>query len=209
MILFLVFVLSSASAESLSLDSSRWTVLSFNKISPNSVEFKNNQIQVNVNRSAGPLVFKLPSVIRVTRIHVEGELSGEKRLEQGEFDEDSVLRVGLVATGEQKLSSFKKLFAASWVKRLFELAPPGIGLDKIYFYEATNRKELLGRSRQHPKSNLINEQITTWVDHPGPFVVEETLPSPISTAAIWLSIDGDDTASAFVTTIKKIVLSPE
>jgi hypothetical protein len=196
-----------AQSEMIPLNKESWTVLSFNKIPANQVEFVKEGLLVQVNKSAGPVVFKLKEPKMVSSFSLKGTFKGNKAVEGKDFDEDSILRFGLVAAGTQTLSGFKKLFAADWVKKLFALAPEGMGLDKIYFYNLTNRKALLNKSRQHPKSELFFESIAQVLEKDGPIALNSRLATPLKVAAIWLSIDGDDTKSEFSTLISNIQLN--
>ncbi|MFN9066395.1 MAG: hypothetical protein ACK5V3_04155, partial [Bdellovibrionales bacterium] len=114
-----------------------------------------------------------------------------------------------VAVGSKFLSGPKRWLAADWVKKLFDLAPAGVGLDKIYFYNFTNRNELMNQTRPHPKSDLIIETLSFFQETEGPFSVKKTFTSPIYTAALWISIDGDDTKSDYETHISEISLVTE
>lgn len=190
----------------LSLKPAAWAVLSYNKIPKNLVEFSNDELRVQVRSSAGPIVYKLPEVMRVYGIQVLGKFSGEKTVEGGAFDEDSILRIGLVATGKRTLSGPQRWFAADWVKKLFSLAPDGVGLDKIHFFNVTNRANLVGKSRSHPKSELIDETVSALITTTGPLEFSFDLKEPLQVAALWLSTDGDDTKSAFDISISELHL---
>lgn len=209
-VFFLVLFFAShharAQSENISLDRSSWLVLAYNKIPANKVDFIRNSLSIQVAKSAGPIVYKLKNTEKISGFVVKGTFKGKKELELNEFDEDSILRFGLVATGRQTLSGIKRFLAADWVKKLFALASDGTGLDKIYFYNITNRKELLGKSRSHPKSELIYESAFLLLDKEGPFEMAVNLPQPIEIAAIWISVDGDDTQSEFVTMISDIAI---
>lgn len=198
---------SAGKTRQIPLEEKSWVRLSYNKIPPNLVSFENQQLKVEVKESAGPIVHQLSTPIKVTSFHVQGNLIGSKKMETSAFDEDSILRFGLVAVGSQKLSGPKKWFAADWVKKLFALAPRGLGLDKIYFFNATDRKELVGQSRVHPQSDLLIENMTTLVKESGKFGMSHQLEKPIETAAIWISVDGDDTGSDFTMSISDIRLN--
>lgn len=207
--IFCIYCLASqahASGALLSLKQENWTVLSYKKIPANSVSFSEGRLSVNVASSAGPIVYKLEPILDVTGFTVKGSLSGTKKVETGTFDEDSALRIGLVATGKQTLTGPKKWFAADWVKKLFSLAPPGLGLDKIYFHNITNRSDLLGKTRAHPKSDLMVETVFANQQSEGPFEFSKKLDLPVKTAAVWISIDGDDTQSEFKVSITEIKL---
>jgi hypothetical protein len=207
--LFCMSLSFSASADLIPLISSKWTALNYNGIPANSVWFEKNEIVVEVNKSAGPLVYKLDKPGIVKKITVEATLQGSKAVETGTHDEDAVLRVGLVAIGDKTLTGVKKFFAPNWVKKLFELAPTNIGLDKIHFYNTTNRQNQLGVVRQYPASELIIESWTTFVGKEGPFNMLIELAKPLPVAALWLSIDGDSSQSKFSTRISKIDMDLE
>ncbi len=196
---------SFAIDESINFDKFSWVVLSYSKIPANKVIFSDG-LTIQVKASAGPVVYKLVQPKNITSFFVKGKISGSKLVESGEFDEDSILRLGLVAVGKKTLSGIKKLVAADWVKKLFALVPEGSGLDKIHFYNISNRKELLGKDRVHPQSELLLEKISKIVEKEGSFELEVQLEKPLEIAAIWLSVDGDNSKSNFTTTISNIEL---
>jgi hypothetical protein len=196
-------------AKSLALEKEKWVVLSYSpssQITPNDVKFIDSKITVKSKSSAGPIVFKLPEAQVLTGFSIKGSWQGLKKVEVSSFDEDSVLRMGLVATGSQTLSWGKRFFAPDWIKKLFALAPAGEGLDKIYFFNLSNRPELIGRKRIHPKSDLISEEISQLSKSEGDFLFDKMLSEPLRTTAIWMSIDSDDSKSEFTTSIQNIEL---
>lgn len=191
------------------LQQDKWTELSFNKIPPNTVTFTKGQIQVKVNKSAGPLIYKIEKSALLSGFEVQLLVTGAPKLLPGnEFEEDSCFRIGLVAEGDKTLSGVKKLFAPDWVKKLFALVPEGIGLDKIYFFNVTSDKQILGTRRVHPKSDLMSEEVTLLrKTEESSLHVLKTLSAPQKISALWISIDGDDTQSEYQTTIEKISLT--
>ncbi len=204
-----IYFSSAAAIESgitLPLSEDAWVVLSYNKIPSNSVIFATGSLAVKVKSSASPIVHKLEKVSKVAEFFIKGKVTGSKAVETTTFDEDSVLRFGLVATGKQTLTGAKKWFAADWVKRLFSLVPEGPGLDKIYFFNFTNRASLLGKFRTHPKSDLIVENIFAETKKDQVINVSKKIEPPIEVAAIWISIDGDDSKSEYETLISEIKL---
>jgi hypothetical protein len=190
----------------LPLRQSDWIILPYRKIPPNQISFADGALSVEVKRSAGPVVHKLDRPSKLRSLSMKGKVVGKKLPETGSFDEDSALRLGLVAVGKRTLSGPQKWFAADWVKKLFKLVPADSGLDKIYFFNLTDREALVGKHRVHPKSDLIVENIVATADSSGGFDFTKQLDNPIETAAIWLSIDGDDTKSEFISTISEITL---
>lgn len=188
-----------------------WKLLGFNKIPQNKVTIsQQKQIKIEVQKSASPLIYKLPEIKKVSQFSLQ--LSSEGDLSQlnskdfkSHFPEDFLIRVGLVARGNQTLNWFQKKIAANWVLELFNLAPPEVGLDKIYFYNVTTQKDLVGQKRNHPKSDLMVEEIIA--QYPESKSIEHKLAAPLDVVALWISVDGDDTKSTFATIIESLKLS--
>lgn len=197
-----------ARAESVPLEQIAWLSLKFNKIRANQVTFSENKIGIEVKQSGGPIVHKLTRTISVSGFRVRGHLSGVKAVESGPFDEDSILRFGLVVEGKQTLSGPRRWIAADWVKKLFELAPAKTGIDKIHFFSITNRPDLIGKYRLHPKSDLITETIVSSLTKEGDFDFTYQFKEPIRVVGLWLSVDGDDSKSNFSTILTSIELNP-
>lgn len=201
-----------------------WLELKFSKIKPNVIERSESGTLVKVDGSASPLIHGFGGIKAVDGIAAEIEITGSiNQLESWKsFEEDSFLRIGLVAEGPEKLGTMGSLFAPEWVKRMFALAPKGHGLDKIYFYSVTSRNELIGKSRQHPKSKFMHEEYSFLAPNPAvPTVassdkllikpvsvsISKKFATPIAAAGIWLSIDGDDSKSKFEVKIKSLSYS--
>lgn len=202
--LCLLFSLGAQGEERIFFAKSRWTELKFNNIMPNKVEYRTGSILVSVDSSASPLVYKLDNVTDISGFEVTVEVSGELP-KQNSFEEDSFFRMGLVAIGDSQLGTMGKLFAPNWVLQLFELAPKGAGLDKIYFYSLMASEEMLNVERVHPSSKYMYEKLIA-LKKDGLNEIKYTLPKNLKTAALWISIDGDNTKSKFTTEIKNIKL---
>lgn len=187
----------------------RWTEISFGKIPANTVTYAVNNLTVHVNKSASPLVFKLDSPLNIQSVEVSLKFNGDltNKAENAKIEDDSVFRIGLVASGDQTLTGIKKLFAPDWVKKLFALAPDGAGLDKIYFFNVGRLANQMGLSRAHPKSDLMHEEIVA-IKNPDQNSLSFTkiFDKPIKSAALWISIDGDDSQSKYDTIIENITL---
>jgi hypothetical protein len=82
----------------------------------------------------------------------------------------------------------------------------GAEIDRIYFLNAVQNKDLLGQQRQHPLSDLLYENNVWLLDKNGDFTLTYKLENPEKVIAVWLSIDGDDTQSSYTTTIKNLLL---
>lgn len=196
---------SNQASPPIGLTADQWVVLSYQKIPKSTVTF-GSSLKIDVASSAGPIVHRLAVPKRVTGFKVLGSWQGQKSVESSAFDEDSVLRMGFVGEGTQTLGWIQKKLAAPWVLELFKLGEGAKGLDKIYFYNLTNRPPLIGKERAHPKSDLILERVVQVLDQPGKFQFEYNLTQPIQTLGLWLSADGDDTQSKFMLQIDSIEL---
>lgn len=193
------------------LQKEMWTEVKFSKLRANSVAFDEKGIHIDVNSSASPLVHKLKKSVKITGFEFQVKLEGTLNPSpSNQFEEDSYFRLGLVTEGSNQLTGIKKLFAADWVKKLFALAPEGVGLDKIYFYNVTSENQKMGNQRTHPKSELMNEEII-YLRKTQELVitVKKKFQDNPKVVALWVSVDGDDTKSTFKTSIEKIVLQTQ
>jgi hypothetical protein len=159
-----------------------------------------------------PVIYPLPSPMAVSTVRVRGRIEGTLRVpaeRQGEakFD-DYAFRIGLVESGERTLNFVERQFAASWVRKLFELAPKGSGISHIHFFNLGTDRAQIGRERQHPLSDLILEKVVAVPAPDGRFELVHALNPPPQTLAIWLSSDGDDTGSRFTVLVEEIELRP-
>lgn len=191
--------------------STNWKIEEYSNRPKNQVSFSNQGLRIQVNKSAGPLIFPLKSKSRITGFKVHGEFLGLPQFlnptKQGEkgFD-DYPLRLGFVIPGEKKLSGLKKIFAAEWVKRLYEQVPQDSGIDSVRFFNVTQNPEQVGKNRSHPSSDLIQENFFAEIKKTGRFSYDYQFEKPLDAVAVWISIDGDDTQSAFDVLISEIVL---
>lgn len=187
-----------------------WQLLEYSGLKANEVTFSREGMRVRVDNSASPIIYPLDEPTRVSRVSVTGNLNKLLNVateSQGdEGNDDFALKLGLVIAGDKTLSAFQRMFSAAWIKTLFDLAPDGAGVEKIYFLNAVQHKSLLGRQRRHPLSDLIYENNAWLLDKAGDFSFSYELDKPQDVIAIWLSIDGDDTRSSYTATIHSLNL---
>lgn len=188
----------------------RWQVLEYSSLPANRVEFGASGMTVGVSRSASPIIYPLPDSRPVRAVEVRGELSELLNLGgkvQGPAGaDDYCLKIGLVLAGDKTLNFFERLASPRWIRTLYALAPEGSGIDHILFLNAVQGEHLLGNQRQHPLSSLIHERNVWLVDRSGPFELRYELETPREVVAVWISIDGDDSASDFTVLIRNLVL---
>lgn len=179
-----------------------WKTEKFSGVPKNETTASPNGLIVQVKSSAGPLIFPLKSKTKIAGFKIRGEFKGLPKITnpslQGEkgFD-DYLLRLGFVIPGEKKLSGFKKMIAAQWVKNLYEQVKDGSGINSVHFFNVTQNPQQVGKTRAHPASDLFQETFFAEVNLSGPFAYDFQFGVPLEAIAIWLSIDGDDTKSTF------------
>lgn len=191
-----------------------WEILKYRNLKANQIEFGQNGIDITVNESASPLIRLFKPPLALKRLMIEGKTSGKLNLKaaavQGESgSDDFVMRVGLVRPGAKRLSWTQRLVAPNWILRLYDLAPPGTGIEKIEFLNVVQQNSLLGKSRVHPKSDLLTEAFATAVQEGGQWRIDKTWPEAREILAIWIAVDGDDTKSKFQTRVRSIELISE
>lgn len=191
----------------------QWQVLQFKNIPPNKVEFQApGKMLIKVISSAGPVVHKLEKSSFVKSLSASGSYTPRivfpKTGKQGEKgSDDFALRIGLVVKGEQRLNWMQKKLAPQWVLKLHDLAPPGVGIERIEFVNLVDEPTLVGKSRKHPKSDLMTESFAALAQAPGKFNLTYEWPKPIEVLAIWISSDGDDTKSSFTIELNDLKLT--
>lgn len=191
-------------------EQTNWQVLQYSRLPPHRIRFSGAGLEMRVDGSAMPLIHPLRRPVRVKSFRVKGRIEGTLRVaaeRQGEegFD-DYAFRLGLVEPGQRSLNFLQRQFAASWVRKLFELAPKGGGISRIHFFNLGTHENQIGRQRPHPLSDLILETVIAVPGPDGRFDLVHTLERPLETIAIWLSSDGDDTGSRFTVLVEEIEL---
>ncbi len=195
-------------ADAVTFEQSKWTELMYSKIPTNKVEYGEKSIKVIVDSSASPLVYKFDQPKDISEFEVNLSINGElnESDKKADFEEDSYFRLGMVVVGDNHLGVMGRMFAPKWVQQLFKLAPEGSGLDKIYFYNLSKDKNLVNKDRISPQSKYIYEKIIDAKTEKNEQKFNYKLDKSLKTAAIWISVDGDNTKSKFTTEIKSINL---
>lgn len=194
------------------LNVNHWKQFEFRSIKPNVVTTTNqngDHLKISVSESASPLIYKFEKSKKIKSISVEATLlSGDLNLHgisQGDSGaDDFILRVGLVAKGNQQLNFLQKLVAPIWVKELHKLGKDSTGIEKIYFYNVSSG-DLSWQERTHPKTRLISEKIIKKID--GNKIEFTLIPDTKKEyLGLWISSDGDDSKSSFEIQIDKIMI---
>ena len=195
-------------------DLAAWKTLAFRNIAANTVTANDEGLHIAVRKSASPLVYKLEAPLTVMAVTVDASWAGALNLPentvQGEKGaDDFVLKLGVVEAGDRKLNWLQRRIAADWLQQLFKLAPPGTGVRRINFLSTTQQQVLVGSARVHPLNDLLYETRVTYLPSPGEFTMTYRFPEPVDVLGLWISADGDDTASDFDLQIRRITLHSE
>jgi hypothetical protein len=189
----------------------KWQLLTYRKITPNEVDFSKQGMRIAVNKSASPLIYPLPQPTNANQLtfqlSIEGKLSLGQQAQGEKGADDFLFRLGLVHEGKQKLSGLKKMLAADWIKTLFSLAPD-TGVNRIDFYTIHSDPALKNKNRTHPLSDLLHEYYVAPTQDSGKYNITVPIQNKSPILAIWLSSDGDDTASDYKVMVNKIELQP-
>ena len=181
-------------------DVQRWQQLSYNNIPANEIQFSDNRLTIQVDSSASPLIypFSQPRHIQLLSMNlsVDGYLNlQEQRQGEGNSD-DFIFRIGVVYEGDKRLNAFQKAFAPDWIQTLFRLAPENTGVGYIHFFNVYSDDRLSLSQRIHPASELIAENFQIKRSD-GQMLLEFQPETDQKVLALWISSDGDDTASNY------------
>ncbi len=211
----LVMLGSGAAATEIPVsDLQQWTSLSYRNIPANTVAVVDGNLQISVNKSASPLIYKLDEPLAVMSLVVKARWSGKLNIPQDAVQgdagaDDFILKFGIVEAGERTLNWLQRRTAADWIQRLFKLAPKGSGVERINFLSTTRQQNLLGSRRIHPLNDLLYETRITYLESPGEFEMVYQFEEPVVVLGLWISSDGDDTGSSFDLYIERITLNTE
>jgi hypothetical protein len=189
-----------------------WKILEYNKIKANIVAFQSQELEIKVNQSASPIfyVFDSPKTIQNFSVKVAFQSlpKFQNVLNQGEDkNDDYALRIGFIEKGSKKLNYLQRIFAPEWIKQLYDQFGNQYGIEKVHFYNFTQNKLQIGKIRNHPKSNDIDETFVYYLEGPSEVNFVYRLPKSIEALGIWISSDGDDSKSIYNLKIKEIKLN--
>lgn len=188
-----------------------WVVESYRNIPSHQLSHSDQGGLIQVRKSASPLVYPFKNGLMIHGFEVQGELSGQVKLASEDIQgsamaDDFHFRFGLVKDGEQTLNFATKLLAPHWVKTLYALAPKEAGIEKVEFYNLSYDERIPWKTRAHPLSELLEENIAKTISKEGPFHLKVQFEKPMKIWGLWLSSDGDDTKASFDIRIDKIQL---
>lgn len=162
-------------------------------------------LKLQINKSAGALIYKFDKPVKLRSIDVSftqnGTIDYQKRKVGEKGADDFPFRLGLVFAGEKKLSWSQSLIAPRWVKELYEIADSG--LDRVYYLVVAQSPPKF-KKRFHPLSELFEEEIVGVIEN-GSYQAK-LIPPDGKVLGLWISSDADDTQSSFSVTIQRLNL---
>lgn len=194
--------------------SSSWHIGSYSKISPNRILLTDKKLLIEVKASASPLIYSFSYTKRISGFKISGEFKGlpsfiDLSLQGQKGYDDYPLRIGFIIKGEKKLNYLTRIISPEWLKNLFEIIPDKKGIDRVEFFNVTQNKNELSKTRQHPNSKMINETFFAFVKDSSKFEYGFLFKDAIDVEAIWVSSDGDDTKSSYKVELNQIIINLE
>jgi len=200
----------TVAADLVPLNGEGWHILSYNNTPRHHVTFNEEQMQIEVKKSASPVIYPLSQPLSLKAFRVKAKISGQLSLQnipQGDRGADDFrLRVGFVYQGDAKLDDFQIQIAPAWLRQLHALAPTGAGISHVAFFNTWQQDHIAGSQRQHKTSLLWREQFILPLNKRGLIDLEVPLLSEQPVIGIWISSDGDDTHSCFDVLLQKLEL---
>ena len=178
-------------------NSDQWDFFEYSRIKPNTYKFSPQGLMIDIQRSASPLFYRFDEPLyissfqakaKIFNINIEkiAALTQEKRLS------DSPFRVGFVLSGARKLGPFERMIAPTWVKKIFELAPPEVGISHVDFFSTAWHTADLNKKQERGYENLIHESWQAVVEPTGEINMRQKTHFSAPILALWISADGDD-----------------
>ncbi len=194
-----------------SLDISKWSLVTYSKIKPNTLKQRKMGLEIIVNNSSSALVYKFPQPVKIRNIKIKAQLKGNlnyKRKAPGSKNADDFpLRLGIILKGKKTLNFIQKTIAPNWLIKLDKMASNHGGFKSIYSLIFHTNKPLFHK-RKHPLSPYFIEQIGGKFNH-SKLNVLHSYKETYEIIGLWISSDGDDTNSSYKVIINELsVIGP-
>ncbi len=192
---------------------SQWHEFAYRNITPNKVNYGDNQITLNVKSSASPLlhVFDKPTSLdnfyASATVQSKDELSFQIANQGARGADDAILRIGFVLAGSQRLSWWQRQLAPQWVLKMEKLLPAGAGVGKIHFYSTCRNPKLLNKARIHFLDSNIHEKCVTLLKTKGTFELHAKDMGLKNVLALWIAGDSDDLKETFQVSVEEIKIN--
>ncbi len=184
--------------------------IAFKRIKANQHNYKNQQLQIDVDKSASFLMMPFDRVRKITRVSFEWRSEGVPQIKNAQHEaqragDDAVFKLGLLLnTGERSINPF----LPSWMKRV----------ETLLKFPSENMVYLVADARHaagEQWANPYNKRVTMIAmglanagsgDQQGWQQVHYRFETPVNVVALWLMSDGDNTDSRFTAYIKNIAI---
>ena len=193
--------------------SPQWNHYQFSGIAPNSVQWQSDQIRIEVDQTASPLLYTLKNEVLVKTLNVKAQILAPfpkiptNRAQGQRNADDYILRFGLIVKGDDRLSWLQRRLAPSWLVEMEKQLPEKWGIEKVMFFTTCRQKKLLNQERSHFLSSKFAEKCVTFLEREGAFEIDVALGNPENVIGLWIGSDGDDLKSKFQLILEKIQLN--
>lgn len=195
----------------------RWQLQAYSGIAPHHLSFGSAGLHIAVAASAQPLIYPLKEDFQARGLRVSAHARGLPRLKAGLVEgapgnDDFALRVGFVIAGRHTLNFFRRLFAPAWLRPLLRQAGER-GLDRVEFFDVAQTLPS-GEAWQSGAAGILHQRVVKRLAPAAGSAIqdlsfEEHFATALPVSALWISCDGDDTASSFDVDLERVELSSD
>jgi len=190
----------------ISLQSKNFEHIEFSRIKPNHHFFHNQQLQINVNKSASFLMQAFDQVKSVKRVSFEWHSNGFPKIKNAQSEEqksgdDAVFKLGLLLKTDESIFN---PFIPEWMKHVESLLSfPS----EEMIYLVANAKHAIGEQWANPYNKRVTMTSIESIESKQNWkLARYEFDVSVNVVAIWLMADGDNTHSRFTTHIKNITI---
>lgn len=197
-------LLAATPAEAISLQADNFEHIQFKKIKANRYTYHDQQLQIEVDRSASFLMIPFDTVKKINKVSFEWRSEGTLHTENSKHEEkrkgdDAVFKLGLLLKTDDSLFN---PFLPSWMKRVNGLLKfPSENM----IYLVVDAKHAAGEQWINPYNRRVTMiSVESFADKQGWQQSSYRFEQPLDVVALWLMADGDNTHSSFTAHIKNI-----
>lgn len=149
-------------------------------------------VEIDVNKSASPLFYRMPEVKKYQQVDVSGKVIIQTPLTSEE--KDAYFQLGVVYEGDYKPGGFVKVFLPEWLLKIFEINED-YGLSEVDFHHFSKEKGFKEKS-ESIRDIKLNFLEAGKISKTGHFRTIIKL-KPKRILGFWLRSDGDDHGGEF------------
>jgi len=193
-------------AEEIILDTKYTTHITFKRIKPNTFDFKEDSLNIEVNNSASFLLLPFETTRKVNEISFQWKKQGSISIKNAQQEEtrqgdDAYLRVGLAIEGK---TLFANPLAPKWVKQVRKTLHHSSN-KMVYIIPGSKHED--GQHWKSPYSKDVEIiAVGSRAEKDGWKVSTHKFENGQSVVGLWIMADGDNTQSSFTSMLKLLTL---